>query len=60
MWELSSSSIIQGLFSALIFLASVYMSEEAGVEMQTWMYMQDVSYLLPIVCPSLGSLAARQ
>lgn len=32
---------------------SVYMSEEESVEMQTWMYMQDVSYQLPIVCPSL-------
>lgn len=30
--------------------------EEEYVEMQTWMYMQDVSYWLPIVCPSFISL----
>lgn len=29
---------------------SIYMSEENNVEIQTWMWMQDVSYRLPIVC----------
>lgn len=30
------------------------MSEEENVEMKTWMYMQDVSYQLPIVCPEFS------
>lgn len=37
-------------------LAPVYVSEEENVEMKTWMYMQDVSYQLPIVCPEFHSL----
>lgn len=36
----------------------VYMSEEESVETQTWMYTQDVSYQLPIVCPTLYSPGA--
>lgn len=48
-----SDGIVEGLFLFRAWfdsqLTSVYMSEEENVEMQTWMYMQDVSYRLPIV-----------
>lgn len=37
-------------------LSCVYLSEEGKVGMQTWVYRQDVSYPLPIVCPSSVSL----
>lgn len=36
------------------------LQKEENVEMQTWMYMQDVSFRLPIVCPSFHSPGALQ
>lgn len=52
-WKMWERSLLSVSFEelALFINSSVYMSEEMTVEIQTWMFMQDVSSQLPIVCP---------